>query len=156
MKKQDIIILSRLGVPAIPNHDLSVAHAYKVVKFRKALQGALETIGKDEDALQKDAGIEAPETFDKELDDLRKNKHRTQEEQARLDEMEAKLKRFIDLREEMLKEEVTLDCKSLPYEEWFKLQRENRDKEVGGVKRDILSGWVEDTLQGVLWNEPEE
>jgi hypothetical protein len=70
--------------------------------------------------------------------------------------MEAALKRFIDLRTQMMDEEVTLDCKTLPYTEWHKLQNENKDKDVNGRKTDVLSGYVEDLLEGVLWTAPEE
>ena len=154
MKKSDIIILAKIGVQYITNHSLDPAHAYKVVKFRKELTAALEAIGKEEEALRKDAGIEDAKAFDDELKALRDNKGRNEEQNKKLDEMEAKLKRFIDLQAEMQKEEVELACKAMPYAEWHKLQNEN--KEFGQQKIDILSGYVEDMLEGVLWEAPEE
>lgn len=39
-------------------------------------------------------------------------------------------------------------------EEWHKLQCEN--KAVGEKKVDLLSGWVEDVREGVLWKAPED
>ena len=150
MKKQTIIVLANAGIAAMTNHSLAPEHAYKVVKFRKALTAALEAIGKDEETIRKDAGIDDPQAFDKELKELRESKF----DPKRLEEMEAQLKRFNELRMEMLKEEVELDCKTLPYAEWHKLQCEN--KEVGEDKRDLLSGWVEDVLEGVLWVAPED
>lgn len=150
MKKIEIVSLANAGVQVITNHDLSPEHAYKVVKFRKALASAYEAIGKDEEAIRKDAGIDDPKAFDDELTALRESKS----DPKRLAEMEARLKRFLELRGEMLKEEVTLDCKTLPYAEWHKLQCEN--KAVGEKKVDLLSGWVEDVLEGVLWKAPEE
>lgn len=156
MKKKDIFNLYVGGILSITNHTLDVKHAYKVVKFRKSLSDAFEGIGKDEEAIRKDLGIDKPEEFDKELNDLRKIENRTDEQNARLDEMEAKAKRFWELRAEMLNEEVNLDVKALPYEEWFKLQNENKDKEINGKKIDLLSGYTEVALEGVLWAAPEE
>lgn len=150
MKKQTIIVLANAGIAAMTNHSLDTAQAYKVVKFRKALNAALEAIGKDEETIRKDAGIDDPQAFDKELMELRESKS----DPKRLEEMEGQLKRFNELRMEMLKEEVELDCKTLPYAEWHKLQCEN--KEVGDKKIDLLSGWVEDVLEGVLWVAPED
>lgn len=150
MKKQTIIVLANAGIAAMTNHSLAPEYAYKVVKFRKALNAALEAIGKDEETIRKDAGIDDPQAFDKELMELRESKSNPK----RLEEMEGQLKRFNELRMEMLKEEVELDCKTLPYAEWHKLQCEN--KEVGEDKRDLLSGWVEDVLEGVLWVAPED
>lgn len=150
MKKIEIISLANAGVLVITNHDLSPEHAYKVVKFRKSLNAAYEAIGKDEEAIRKDAGIEDPQAFDKELKELRESKSNPE----RLEELEGQLKRFFELRAQMLNEDVVLDCKALPYAEWHKLQNEN--KAVGAEKRDLLSGWVEDVLEGVLWKAPED
>lgn len=152
MKKQTIIVLANAGIAAMTNHSLAPEHAYKVVKFRKALNAALEAIGKDEETIRKDAGIDDPQAFDKELMELRESKS----DPKRLEEMEAQLKRFNELRMEMLKEEVTLDCKALPYAEWHKLQVENSEKEMNGKKVDLLPAYVEDALEGVLWVAPEE
>lgn len=152
MKKSDIILLRQVGVEAITNHTLSPANAYKVVKFRKELVAALDALAKDEEALRKDAGIEDPQAFDKELQELRESKS----DPKRLEEMEGILKRFIELRAELLNEEVTLDCKTMPYDEWHKLQVENSEKEMNGKKVDLLPAYVEDALEGVLWVAPEE
>lgn len=150
MKKSEIILLVNAGVQAITNHDLSTEHAYKVVKFRKAINNAYEAIAKDEETLRKDAGIEDPQAFDKELKELRESKA----DEKRLAELEAQLKRFLELRNEMIKEDVNLDTKTMPYEAWHTLQNEN--KAVGEPKRDLLSGFVEDLLEGILWEAPEE
>lgn len=152
MKKQTIIMLANAGVQSITNHTLDASQAYKVVKFRKAFNAALESLSKDEEALRKDAGIEDPQAFDKELQELRESKS----DAKRLEEMEGILKRFIELRAELLNEEVTLDCKTMPYDEWHKLQVENSEKEMNGKKVDLLPAYVEDALEGVLWVAPEE
>lgn len=156
MKKAILPVLANAGVLSITNHDLDPAHAYKVVKFRKALSNALDALAKDEGSLRRDAGIEDANAFDKELRELRNAKDRTETQVTRLNEMEAMLKRFIDLRAQMMDEDMTLDCKTLPYAEWHKLQCENKEKNINGKKTDVLSGYVEDILEGVLWVAPEE
>lgn len=153
MKKQTIIVLANAGIAAMTNHSLDTAQAYKVVKFRKAFNAALDAIAEDQKALLKEAGIEDSVAFNQEIDELRKA-NRTQEQEEKLKEMEAKVKRYNEMNGELLKEEVTLDCKAMPYEDWRKLQNEN--KEVGDKKVDLLSGWVEDVLEGVLWVAPED
>ena len=153
MKKQTLIVLANAGIQSMTNHSLDTAQAYKVVKFRKAFNAALDAIAEDQKALLKEAGIEDSVAFNQEMDELRKA-NRTPEQDAKLKEMEAKVKRYNEMNLELLKEEVTLDCKALPYEEWHKLQNEN--KEVGDKKVDLLSGYVEDVLEGVLWVAPDD
>ena len=155
MKKQTIIMLANAGVQSITNHTLDASQAYKVVKFRKAFNAAFDAIAEDQKALLKEAGIDDPQAFDKELMELRKA-NRTTEQEAKLKEMEAKVKQYNEMNLELLKEEVTLDCKALPYEEWHKLQVENSEKEMNGKKVDLLPAFVEDALEGVLWVAPEE
>lgn len=156
MKRFELINLSHAGVLEITNHDLSPAHAYKIVKFRKSLREALEAIDRDIEVVRKDVGITDPAAFDAELMELRKTEDRSPEQQARLDEMEATLRRFMELRAQLFEEEVTLDCKTIPYEQWHVLQNENRARMVNGKEMDVLSGHVEDVLEGVLWKAPEE
>ena len=56
---------------------------------------------------------------------------------------------------EMLKEEVTLDgVKTMPYEQWHLLRKENMPKEEG--KQNPINNFVEDLLMNVLWKAPEE
>lgn len=153
MKKQTLIVLANAGIQSITNHTLDAAQAYKVVKFRKAFNAAIDAIAEDEKALLKEAGIEDAPSFNKELEDLRKA-DRTPEQEEKYNEMTEKVKRYNELHAEMLQEEVTLDCKALPYAEWHKLQNEN--KEIGERKLDLLSGWVEDVLEGCLWTAPED
>ncbi|MBO7510242.1 MAG: hypothetical protein J6T35_03580 [Bacteroidales bacterium] len=154
MKKSEIILLANAGIQSITNHSLDTAQAYKVVKFRKAFNAALDAIAEDQKALLKESGIgEDTQSFNKEMDELRKA-NRTPEQEAKLKEMEAQLKRYNEMNGELLKEEVTLDTKTMPYEAWHTLQNEN--KAVGEPKRDLLSGFVEDLLEGVLWVAPEE
>lgn len=155
MKKATLYNLAQFGVGNITNHTLSPANAYKVVKFRKAFNAALDAIAEDQKALLKEAGIDDPQSFDKELMELRKA-NRTTEQEAKLKDMEAKVKQYNEMNLELLKEEVTLDCKTMPYDEWHKLQVENSEKEINGKKVDLLPAYVEDALEGTLWSAPKE
>lgn len=155
MKKQTLIVLANAGIQSITNHTLDAAQAYKVVKFRKSFNAALDAIAEDEKALLKEAGIEDAPSFNKELEDLRKA-DRTPEQEEKFKEMTEKVARYNELHAEMLQEEVTLDCKAMPYEDWHKLQGENAEKEMNGRKVDLLPAYVEDALEGVLWEAPEE
>lgn len=157
MKKADIIFLKRQNIDQVTNHTLPVEHAYKVVKLRRAINDAYDSILKDEDACREAAEIKDGRAFDKELFELRNNTARTKEQDDRLNEMEAKLQRFIDLKEEMKKQDIAIDgTKTMPYEMWHKLQCENSDKDLGGRKVDLLAGPVEDLLEGLLWEAPKE
>lgn len=157
MKKADIIFLKRQNIDQVTNHTLPVEHAYKVVKLRRAINDAYDSILKDEDACREAAEIKDGHAFDKELFELRNNTARTKEQDDRLNEMEAQLQRFIDLKEEMKKQDIAIDgTKTMPYEMWHKLQCENSDKDLGGRKVDLLAGHVEDLLEGLLWEAPKE
>ena len=157
LTNQNVITLLNMGFSQVTNHTLPVEHAYKVVKMRKALSEDYEKFAKDEEALRKDAGIENAVELDKELDELRKNEKRTKEQEKRLKEMEDMLKRYHEMRNELLKSEAKLEgVKAMPYDAWHLLQKENAEKVIGGKAVDLLPGFVEDMLEGILWNAPEE
>lgn len=157
MKKGDIIFLKRQGIDQVTNHTLPVEHAYKVVKLRRAINDAYDGILKDEDVCREAAEIKDGHAFDKELFELRNNTARTKEQDDRLNEMEAQLQRFIDLKEEMKKQDIAIEgTKTMPYDMWHKLQCENADKDLGGRKSDLLAGPVEDLLEGLLWEAPKD
>lgn len=155
MKKGDIIILMRRGVAAATNHCLPAELAIKVVLLRRFVNDAYYQIVKDEDACREAAEIKDALAFDKERDALLLKNPRTEQEQARLAEMDAQLGRFQELKREMLKQDVPApDISPMSYEQWHALQRENAAKEIGDNKVDILSGRVEDLLEGILWEFP--
>lgn len=145
MKNIDIFNLANAGVLAISANDLDSAHAYKVMKFKRAIRKAFESLAEAEKDLLKEAGIEDGAAFDKELARLRKDNS----EPERLAEMEQELSRYLSLREALYDEEVTLDCKTIPFEQFHILQKENKD--INGKPLNIF----DDILEGVLWVEPE-
>lgn len=156
MKNSEIVFLANNGALVITNHTLSPAHAYKVFKFRKALAKAFEAIQESEKSLLSDCGVEDARAFDARLEELRAVENPTDEQKAELNEKTEIVNRYVALRNQMYGEDVTLDCHKIPYEEWFKLQNENKEVEVFGRKVDVLSGLAEDVLEGVLWEAPEE
>ena len=156
MKRIQVLDLINGGVAAITAHTLDPKHAYKVVQFRKALLAESEAFEKERAELLKEAGIEDPQAFDDELLSLRKTENPSDEQKKRLNELNGKVNRFNDLVTAALNEEVVLNCKTMPYDEWHKLQCENAEKEIRGKKCDLLSGAVEDLLEGTLWVAPDE
>jgi hypothetical protein len=151
MNKADIINLVNAGVPGITNLTLDGKHAYKVLKFRRALLAVHGQIRDEFSAIFKEADIEDPQAFDKERNELRALSSRTTEQEARLAELDKTFVRYKELEGEMLKEEVKLDCVPMPYEDFHALQRENEK-----TCPAIAHGYVEDVLEGVLWTAPEE
>ena len=156
MKRFQVLDLINGGVAAITAHSLDPKHAYKVVQFRKALLAENEAFEKECIDLLKEAGIDDPKAFNEELAALRKEENPTDEQKKRLDELNAKLNRHNELVAAALNEDVVLNCKMMPYDEWHKLQCENAEKEIRGKKCDLLSGPVEDLLEGILWVAPNE
>jgi len=146
MKHIDILNLANAGVLAITANNLDAAHAYKVLKFKKAVKKAFESIMESEREILKEAGIEDAAAFDKE----RKELIESGSNKERLDELDKQLSRVIELRGNLYKEEVELDCKTIPFEQFHLLQRENR--EIPGKPLNTF----EEVLEGVLWSAPEE
>ncbi len=145
MKNKDISNLVQTGLLGISANDLDTANAYKVMKFKRSVKKAFESLAEAEKDLLKEAGIEDGAAFDKELARLRKDNS----EPERLAEMEQELSRYLSLREALYDEEVTLDCKTIPFEQFHILQKEN--KGINGKPLNIF----DDILEGVLWAEPE-
>lgn len=151
MNKADIINLVNAGVPGITNLTLDGKHAYKVLKFRRALLAVHGQLRDEFSAIFKEAGIEDPQAFDKERNELHAISPRTPDEEKRMAELDAIFARYKELEGEMLKEEVKLDCVPMPYEDFHALQKENEK-----ICPALAHGYIEDVLEGVLWTAPEE
>lgn len=145
--------LSRGGIMNITAHDLDVAHAYKVVKFKNAIKDALSKMEEMEKSFITELKIDDPQGFDQRAEELRKKESLTKEEQKELDDKNAIYKRLADMRMAMYQEEANVETKVMPYEEWKKLQDENRGVKIGDVE---LLMAAEPMLEGVLWKAPEE
>lgn len=156
MKKSDILTLVNAGALNATQHTLSSAHSYKVFKFKSNLRKELKALQEAETELQKECGIENGDAFDAKLAELRAKEKPSAEEQKELDGMNEKLLKYIELQAELYNEDVDLDVKTMPYNEWHKLQEENKAVEIREKKYDVFSGYVEELLLGVLWAAPEE
>ena len=148
MKNIDIINLAGSGIFSISANTLDAAHAYKVIKFKSAVRKAAQAIDESQKTLTTEAGIDDPQAFDKEYQDLLKSKSNPE----RLKELDGKFKRLVGLRGNLYNEEANLEgVKTIPYEQFFALQKENKD-----IKEKPLENFA-DLLEGILWTgEPEE
>ena len=156
MKKSDILTLVNAGALNATQHELSSAHSYKVFKFKSLLRKEFAAIQEADGELLKECGIEDGVSFDARLAELRKMESPTKEEKKELEAMTEKLAKYLGLQKELYNEEVTLDVKPIPYDEWTKLQNENKAVSFLGTEKDVFSGYVEELLFGVLWKAPDE
>lgn len=153
MKNGDIITLLDCGVLSITSHTLSTAHAYKVYKLRKAIDKAVNDIAIAERGLQLECGISDPDAFDKKRAALRRASNDSEE----LSKMDAQLARYLEMRNKLYDDDVALEgVKAMPYDEWRKLQDENKAVEIRGRAVDVLSGKAEMILEDILWKAPSE
>lgn len=149
MKNIDVYFMVNSGTLNITNHELDPKSAYKIVKFRNALNKALDKIQELEKSMLKDCDIEDAQALNKEMEELRKNNNGTPEENKKLAELEEKTVKYNKLRSEMLEEEVNLDgVKTISYEDWHTLRKENKPKKDGDT--DPLNNYIESVLENVL------
>lgn len=166
MKNIDIIRLQQMGLQQASAHDVSPAHAYKLIKLKREVQKAFDELVEREKAMLKDCGIE---DYAKDLARLRELRKRLaslpEEEKKEFDDIDARIKQYDEMHEEFLKDDTPLPgVKTMPYEEWHRLQAENRAKnlvlQAGGrnISRtvDIFTGELEFILEDVLWRAPED
>lgn len=147
MKNIDIIGLVNGGALAITANELGAEHAYKVLKFKKAVKKAFEAYLDAEKDILKESGIENPEAFDAE----RKKLAASGANPKRLAELNKAFARFSALRSNLYKDEAHLEeVKAMPYAAFHELQKEN--KNLAGKPLNTF----EDILEGVLWTAPEE
>ena len=148
MKNVDIVSLVNGGIQNITALTLPAAQAYKVYKFKRAIEAAYNAIVDAQKDILKQAGIEDLQEFQKRHKELSELKERTSEEQAELDSLVKKDEDASKLMQELYGDTTNLDVKAMPYEDWHNLQAENKD-----VK---LLTYLEPMLEGVLWTAPEE
>ena len=154
MKNRDVIILANAGILNTTYHTLDGEHAYKMFKFRKELQKAINAYTEAYKELLNDAGIEDGQNFEGRIEQLQKNNEPTKEEKAELDELLAKKSKFEEMVNSLLNEDVSIDCKTMPFSEYHKLWSENHPKE-GRPVSVFEFDEVIDMLEGVLWHPDE-
>lgn len=157
MTKEEVIVLINGGILKVSSHDLDNAQAYKVFKLKKALKDLQSSIAKEEEELFKEVGIEDTRSFFTKVEEIKAKENRDEADIAALKESNEKIEKFNSLRANMIREEVSLDgVKPIPYDDWRKLQKENKSIEVNGKNVDVLSGMNELILANVFWLEPKE
>ena len=156
MKKLDIIKLYKAGIIEVSAHTLSAAHAYKVFRLKREVEKAYKAIEEDQEKLMDGEGL-TRELRERIADIFGKESNMvTDADKAAVKEYQAIQRKVEKLFEEQGKEEVSLDIKTIPYNEWRKLQDENKAKKINDKEVDILAGIAEIILAEVFWVEPIE
>ena len=148
MKNADIVALMNGGIQNITSVTLPSSQAYKVYKFKRAIEVAYNSIVDSQKGILKQVGIEDLQEFQKRYKELSDIKERTSDEQSEFESLVKKDNDAGKLVQELYGDTTNLDVKALPYEDWHNLQAENKD-----VK---LLTYLEPMLEGVLWTAPEE
>lgn len=148
MKNADIVALVNGGIQNITSVTLPAAQAYKVYKFKRAVEKASNAIIEAHKDILKQAGIDDLKEFQKRYKELSDIKERKAEEQAELDSLTKKDVDAGKLIAELYEDTTELDVKAISYDDWHNLQAENKDIKV------LI--YLEPQLEGVLWITPEE
>ena len=158
MKKVDIITLINCGILSMTAHDLKPAQAYKAFKLKKEVGKAFKEIQEEQKGIREDNGL----TEDVEskvkgiIDKMNMRSSVTEDEKQEVLAHNELQRKVSSLYREANTEEVTLDIKPIPYEDWRKLQEENRHKAIGEKEFDILGGEAEIILETIFWDAPTE
>lgn len=156
MKLKNSIIKSLVenGLDNTTDHDLSAAHAYKVFKFKDEVAKAYKEIEDKRQKLVKDILGEDFETKRKEA----------KEGSKEYKELNEKFQKFIGLYNELMNDETELNIKTIPFEEYHLLARENKQTvfHVPGTDGKSEQRFIDffsvfrSVLKDVLWVEPTE
>lgn len=151
LKNYQVLDLLNNGFAEVTALTLAPAHAYKVGKFRRAIIASYQATQEERKAILKDLGVEDPQAFDKESQEIFKG-----EDEAKKKERIELLGKLNAQVNELMQEDAKVEAKAIPFEEWLKLRKENSSKEIDGKSRDLIPNASEDALLGILWNEPNE
>lgn len=158
MRKIDIINLVETGILFISAHDLSSEHAYKVFVLKREIEKANKLITEESEAILKEVGI--TDELQQKLSVIEKKQKA--KEPLSPEELELTYETIViqskanNLIKQLHKEDVTLNLKSIPYETWRELQKENKAKDVKGRQIDLLGGPAEILLADIFWQLPKE
>lgn len=157
MKKQQVVDLINSGILYISSHDIAPEHAYKVFQLKRALQKAHEQIEDERKEILKSVGFN--DEFNEKLAAInakrRKSEPLSMEEEKIVAQSSKMHSKANDLLEQLYKDSLELNIKTIPYDTWRELQKENRNKAVGDKELDLLGGPAEVLLADIFWREPE-
>lgn len=149
MRNLDIIILANAGIMRATGYDLQPKEAYQFYLLKKGIEKAVASIRETEGEFVKNAGIENPESFDERTKELSSKAELSNTEQSELDEHRKTLDKLNEMRKALYEDETDIKVKPIPFESWFKLQKEN-------AKENIFGGNVETILENIFWEAPKE
>lgn len=149
----DIKAMFEGGMMGISSRTLDLAHAYKVASFKTKLKNAYHELNDRKEQLVKEAGIEDGNVFARRLNELAAKNQRTEAEEQEFKDWIVKNEKFDGLFNKLLEDSIDIEPKVMPYEEWRKLQEEN--KELKFSKFELLAQF-ENALEGILWAAPVE
>lgn len=157
MKKQQVVELINSGILYISSHDIAPEHAYKVFQLKRALQKAYEQIEDERKEILKSVGFN--DEFNENLSAInakrRKSEPLSMEEEKIVAQSSKMHSKANDLLEQLHKDSLELNIKTIPYDTWRELQKENRNKAVGDKELDLLGGPAEVLLADIFWLGPE-
>lgn len=158
MKKQDIITLVNCGILSMTAHDLKPAQAYKAFKLKKEVEKAFKAIQDEQKGIREEAGIteEMSEKISKIIDKVNMKSSVTEDEKQELLAYNELNRKVSSLYKEANKEDIEIDIKTIPFDDWRVLQEENRSKRIEENEFDILGGEAEIILENIFWEEPKE
>lgn len=127
IKNNVILALANVGGQNITASTISAEHAYKVIKFRRAISKAFEEIVAKEKELIKDCELEIGDG-------------------GKLSGKNEDIKRFGEIRQKLYEDESDLgDIKTVPFEAWHEIKKENKS---------LQNAFIEDSLEGIIWEAP--
>ena len=129
LKNTTIIALAKCGALSIKTSSIQASEAYKVLKFRRAIQRTFAEIQESERAIVAECNL-------------------TVTENGTIEGEESGKERFAELQSALYNEEQEIgDIKSVSYEDWHTLQQDNEG---------LCDPYIEDELENILWIAPTE
>lgn len=163
IKFDDILTMGNVGLINATSHSLSVQGAYTLTRLKAEVNRLMKEYASRYNALPQEVEITDTEAFDARKKELASKEKRNKTEQKELEDMNNKLVRLKALRETLLDDQVTINCKPMCYDDWHNLKQENRGlqvpyfdnqgKEIGKCE---LFELIENISEGILWVAPAE
>lgn len=152
MKNSIILDLVGTGFLLTTTNTMSPASAYKILKARKEISKASEAIEERRKDLLKECNLDTDEAQEQ-LKKLDANELSAEEKV----DVQDRVERFRKMYNECLDEDVKLDVKAVPYEQWHAFLKENaKITPQGNTEVPFRLGNLEWELENVLWETPEE
>jgi len=154
LKYNDIVAMYNNGIAGASSRSLNLASAYSLTKFKSEVSRLYKEWMDKFNALPAEVGIEDGEAFQKRFNELNaKADELNDKEKKELAEMREKMARLGGLQTELSNDDAYIKVKPMAWEQWNILKDSNRNIKAGNYE---LFELTEATLEGILWNMPEE